>query len=371
MAVKILLVEDEAIIAMNEKSLIEQAGFTVVHSFSGEDAVQYAADDPDITLVLMDIDLGKGIEGTEAARLILEIRPLPIVFLTNHTEKDVVEKVKNITSYGYVIKNTGRFVLIESINMALKLFKAHSDLKKSEIEYREIVDGIDSAILKFDREGRIIYFSRGAEKLFGFKESEVIGKLSVESINPKFDSKGNDHAEMMKNIFRDTESYTINENENITRDGRRISVRWYNKAVTDYEGKQMYTLAIGEDVTESNKVFQKIEAAANIHDAFINSSMVMLISRLEDGVVLEVNNKFVQQSGFSREECIGNTMTGLGIITAEEREEIIAPLIKGDGIASSETSAKCKNGNIIRCSYVGLPMNFGKEKQIFSIINRI
>ena len=249
MDIKLLIVEDESIIALSEQNLLQSEGFSVEICLTGEQAVQKISEDNTIDLILMDIDLGAGIDGTQAAKAILDIRDLPIIFLTGHTEKEIVDKVKTITSYGYVIKNAGRFVLVESINMAMNLFEAHSKLKKSEIDYREIVEGIDSAILKFDEEGKIIFFSKGAERLFGFSESEVIGKLSVETINPEIDSEGKNHAEMMKSIFRDTVNYTVNYNENRTKDGRILKMKWYNKAVYDHNGNQMYTLAIGNDIT--------------------------------------------------------------------------------------------------------------------------
>ena len=55
----------------------------------------------------MDIDLGRGMDGTEAAQAILEDHDIPIVFLSSHTEKDVVDKTEKITSYGYVDQGFG------------------------------------------------------------------------------------------------------------------------------------------------------------------------------------------------------------------------------------------------------------------------
>lgn len=52
----------------------------------------------------MDIDLGAGIDGTEAAKTILESRDIPIIFLTSHSEKEYVDRVKKITGYGYVFQ---------------------------------------------------------------------------------------------------------------------------------------------------------------------------------------------------------------------------------------------------------------------------
>ena len=121
---KILLVEDEALIAMSTAKMIEKHGFLVVTAHKGEKAVEIIEEDPEISLILMDIDLGTGMDGTEAAQKIREKHEIPIVFLTSHSEKDYVDRVKKITRYGYVLKNSGEFVLRESINMAFELFES-------------------------------------------------------------------------------------------------------------------------------------------------------------------------------------------------------------------------------------------------------
>ncbi|MCF7929783.1 MAG: PAS domain S-box protein [Spirochaetales bacterium] len=138
----ILLVEDEALIALAQKKTIEKHGFSVVTAHTGEQAVETVKENPEITLILMDIDLGPDMDGTEAAQTILRMRELPIVFLTSHNEKEYVDRVKKITGFGYVLKNSGEFVLIESINMAYKLFEAKQTAQKhyeeSEAAYREM-----------------------------------------------------------------------------------------------------------------------------------------------------------------------------------------------------------------------------------------
>ncbi len=130
---EILLVEDEAIIAMTEKAELESYGYTVEHALCGEDAIDAIRQHtPLFDLILMDIDLGNGIDGTEAARQILEIVEVPIVFLSSHTEPDIVNKTETITSYGYVVKNSGITVLDASIKMAFKLFNANQLNKRTE-----------------------------------------------------------------------------------------------------------------------------------------------------------------------------------------------------------------------------------------------
>jgi PAS domain S-box-containing protein len=143
---RLLLVEDEAIIALSERHMLEAHGYDVVVVHSGESAVQRAREDPDVALVLMDIDLGSGMDGTKAARAILEERELPVVFLTNHAEREMVDLVKDITCYGYVLKSAGEFVLVESIEMAFKLFDTHRRLARENAEHRRTRAFLESTL---------------------------------------------------------------------------------------------------------------------------------------------------------------------------------------------------------------------------------
>jgi len=125
----ILLVEDEAIIALAERQTLEKAGYRVTIVHSGEKAVTRVDDTADIDLVLMDINLGPGIDGTDAASSILDRHDLPIMFLSGHTETAVVERTEGITSYGYIVKNSGDTVLLASIRMAFRLHEARQAVK--------------------------------------------------------------------------------------------------------------------------------------------------------------------------------------------------------------------------------------------------
>jgi len=102
----ILLVEDEVVIAMAEAQRIKSFGYEVITASSGEKAINIATENRKIDLVLMDINLGVGIDGTEAARRILGMRNIPIVFLTTRLKKECAEKLKGISNYGYLSKNT-------------------------------------------------------------------------------------------------------------------------------------------------------------------------------------------------------------------------------------------------------------------------
>jgi two-component sensor histidine kinase/CheY-like chemotaxis protein len=179
---KILLVEDEALIAMSQISILEKHGFQADAAYTGEDGVKSIEEDPSIDLVLMDIDLGSGLDGIGAAKAILDRRELPIVFLTNHGEKEAVEKVKTVTRYGYVLKSAGEFVLIESINMAFELFEAHKKSQKHEKELLEnrnflegILDSIQDGISVLNEDLTIRFTNRVIEEWCP-EEKSLVGK---------------------------------------------------------------------------------------------------------------------------------------------------------------------------------------------------
>lgn len=132
-AQKLLLVEDQGIIALAQKKILQKYGYSVVLAHSAEQAVQTAAREPELSLILMDIDLGDGPDGAEAAERILAKRDIPIVFLSAHTEPEVVEKTEGITSYGYIVKNSGETVLLASIRMA---FRLHEEKRKTKQQSR-------------------------------------------------------------------------------------------------------------------------------------------------------------------------------------------------------------------------------------------
>ncbi|MFO8041783.1 MAG: PAS domain-containing protein [Alkalispirochaeta sp.] len=129
----ILLVEDEAIIALNTVRILKDAGYSVTHVTAGESAVDAVHHrQADVDLILMDIDLGSGIDGIEAARQILRTHDIPVVFLSSHQEQDHLDRAEVVSPYGYVVKSSGTVVLLQAIRMAVRLHDATTRLARYE-----------------------------------------------------------------------------------------------------------------------------------------------------------------------------------------------------------------------------------------------
>jgi PAS domain S-box-containing protein len=172
---KILLVENDAVTAYDEAQSLKKFGYEVVISKSGNEAVSLS-EDPTISLILMDIDLDDELDGTDIARMILNKRYIPIVFLTSHTEPEYVNKVREITRHGYVIKNSGDFVLQSTIEMAFDLFSMYQQKSDSEQGFRQIYDNTAIALAKISKDFRILNANKAYCELLDYDEHELIGK---------------------------------------------------------------------------------------------------------------------------------------------------------------------------------------------------
>lgn len=177
----ILLVEDDVIIAMVTALKIQRFGYDVVKAHSGEEAVKIAVENEKISLILMDINLSGDIDGTEAAQQILAVSHLPIVFLTSHTEEEYVSRVKEITRYGYVIKNSGDFVLKSSIDMAFELFQMHEKTRESEELLQAAMDQSQAGIAIADApDGKLRYVNDAGLLIRGGPRAEIVEGIGVE-----------------------------------------------------------------------------------------------------------------------------------------------------------------------------------------------
>ncbi|MCB1157499.1 MAG: PAS domain-containing protein [Leptospiraceae bacterium] len=169
----ILLVEDDFLIASVESKQIEKLGYSVIIANSGEDAITKFNNNKQISLILMDIDLGKGIDGTETAERILILKEIPIVFLSSHTDPEIVARTEKITSYGYVVKNSGITVLDASIKMAFKLFEAKNRAEINEERLQFVLEGSKLGFWDWNIETNEVQRNERWAEMLGYTLEEI------------------------------------------------------------------------------------------------------------------------------------------------------------------------------------------------------
>jgi PAS domain S-box-containing protein len=123
-------------------------------------------------------------------------------------------------------------------------------LHKTEEKYRELVENANVVILRMDVEGNVTFFNEFAQKFFGFKEEEIIGRNVVGSIVPDSPAYVRKVRNMLKNIGRHPSCYASNEFQNVRRDGSRVWIYWKNKAIPSNGGAVAEILCVGNDISD-------------------------------------------------------------------------------------------------------------------------
>ena len=126
--IKIVLVEDELLIAKAQKNELEAMNYDVTICKSGFNAIEHIVHNKsECDLVLMDINLGKGIDGIQTAVHINKSVKIPIIFLSSNRQILNDVSMKETNCYGYILKNCGATVLNFYIQSALKRSKSNKD----------------------------------------------------------------------------------------------------------------------------------------------------------------------------------------------------------------------------------------------------
>lgn len=133
---RILVVEDETIIAMNICNSLQQFGYETEYISTGENAIE-KAQNQDYDLILMDIMLGEGIDGIETAKRILEFKKIPIIYLTAYSDQVTLQKAQVTDPFGYIIKPFHARELYITIELALHKFHSEEAMKEFQNQLYE------------------------------------------------------------------------------------------------------------------------------------------------------------------------------------------------------------------------------------------
>lgn len=182
---RILLVEDEKLVARDEQQMLETLGYEVVDIAStGNEAVEKALS-LKTDLILMDIRLKGEMDGIDAAGKILEQSSVPIIYLTGHSDDETLKRARRTQPYGFITKPFETKLLRSAIETALYKSEMDAKLRESEETFRMVSSTAYEAIIMMENEGNISFWNKAAEKMFGYSEDEALGKNLHRLIVPK------------------------------------------------------------------------------------------------------------------------------------------------------------------------------------------
>lgn len=366
----ILLVEDEAIIALAEAKMLEKAGYSVESVGSGEKAIDSIRKNSGIDLVLMDIDLGEEMDGTETASRILEFRDVPILFLSGHTEPEMVDKTEKITSYGYVVKRSGETVLLASLKMAFRLFEAHvrerakeRALRESEEELSAIYHNAPLIMLLVDADRRIIKTNKQMSEASGRTPAEIIGMRGGEAlrcVNSTDDPRGcgfGRFCEQCRIRWAVVDTFATGKGKEreeaslpiMAKDGPKEMIFLLSTRLLNHRAGPTVLISI-QDLSESKQTEEHLKQYKQI------------VSSTQDGISFVdgdytyrfVNESCEEYSGVKAGDLVGRTIAGyLGEdVFRNEIKEKFDKCLRGDTVVSSSWFTYPKKGRrFMRVTY--------------------
>ncbi|MEZ4483046.1 MAG: diguanylate cyclase [Syntrophotaleaceae bacterium] len=165
---KILIVEDEALIALEIQKRLRQLGHEVCGIASCDAAAMTLAAEQRPDLVLMDIRLAGGLDGIEVAAMIRERLEIPTVYLTAHVDEMTLERAKQTDPYGFLAKPFRERDLRIGIEMALHRRATELRARESEEMFRLVTESIDDVFwLSSPDQSKVYYVSPAYERLWG------------------------------------------------------------------------------------------------------------------------------------------------------------------------------------------------------------
>lgn len=177
---KILLVEDETIVARDIEHMLQGLGYKVVDVLADGFQSIKAAKKLKPDLVLMDIRLKGKIDGIEAAHQIYKKFNIPIIYITAHADANIVKRAKVTEPFGYILKPFNEKELQTTIEIALYKFEMQTKLKERERWLSAILKSIDNGVITLNKKGTVTFMNPLAEKLTGWSQQDAMAKQLTE-----------------------------------------------------------------------------------------------------------------------------------------------------------------------------------------------
>ena len=171
---RILIVEDEILIATEIEERLSRLGYQVLGSRSTAQDAYAAVVELLPDLVLMDIRLKGDEDGIEAADRIYGGHGIPVVFLTAHSDNATIVRAKSTRPFGYVLKPFQERELIAAIETAMQRHTAERELQESRARFEATLSSIGDGVIATDSDGRVEFMNSVAEELSGWAFEEAI-----------------------------------------------------------------------------------------------------------------------------------------------------------------------------------------------------
>ncbi|MFC1569369.1 response regulator [bacterium] len=277
---KILVVEDEHIIAMEIQERLEDLGYCVTGTASSKQAAIRLTESNPPDLVLMDIMLGNEMGGLDAAEYIHAHHDIPVVFLTAYSDKKTLARAKQAEPYGYILKPLDEREVSSAIEISLYKHEMEKKLKANEQWVSTTLKSIGDAVITTDMNGSIVSINPSAEKLTGWSQEEAMGQ----DINKVFQIINDNNRKRVDNpvetVLNTGEPISLTNTLLIAKNGKKIPIDNNAAPIRDDHSNLNGVVLVFRDIAEKKQMEEQLRQACKM-DA---------IGTLAGGVAHDFNN---------------------------------------------------------------------------------
>lgn len=340
---KILIVEDEGIVALDLQDQLQFMGYQVVGiADTAKDALRMAAkESPD--LVLMDIVIKGERDGIDIARQLHDLFAIPVVFLTAYADENTLARAKLSHPYGYIIKPFNGKMIHSNIEMALHRHEVDQALIKC---YSTTLSRIGDAVISFDHNGKVRYLNAMAEALTGWKANEAV-QQPLSDVFVLIDVQNSDNPPInpltllvSHQMFSNPSGFELHSKfgTTIPIGFSIIPLSSNHSDASDETGIIIFT---------DKREHLISERQAKVAEKLFDNSIEGIILTDKDLHIQQINKTFTEVTGYELDDVIGNTPAILqsGQHDRDFYKNMWATL-KRSGIWQGQIFNKRKNGEV-------------------------
>lgn len=190
--------------------------------------------------------------------------------------------------------------------VALKTF----ELQESERTYRELVQGSDSIIVRWKRDGTISFINDYGARFFKYQPDELVGQSIYQTMVPNNQTDGQDLHQMLHDIFEHADQHRVNQNQNCCKDGTLVWISWNNSPICGEQGQVVEMLSVGQDVT----------ARKETEDALLKNQQELELARKAAEGANEAKSLFLANMSHEIRTPL-NAIIGINSLLAERLEQ--------------------------------------------------
>lgn len=281
---RILIVEDENIVALDIKMHIRKYGFQLAGIFSSGEEVLAHIEEVKPDLILMDIKLQGALDGLETSRIIKERYGLPVVFLTAFADEATLQRAKVIEPFGYIIKPFEEKELRTAVVIGLYRHSMEKKLRHREELFSKTLRSITDAVVVLDAREQIEYMNPVAESLLGKSLTAVQGKKFRDLFT-------------LQPVVLKLPTLRYNNLHEFRSEGKVHEVELNSSPLSNEKGKRTGTVIVMHEVTAQ----LSMEKALHESELQLRQAQKMeAIGRLAGGVAHDFNNLLTIILGYSR-----------------------------------------------------------------------